>query len=335
MNLTDLSFGLLPTQFLAIVIALSIILYAVAANLGWVLQHHRAAGAREGRLTWVRSSRIVRILKELARWLYYLGLPYASLMAGYDTVRALGVSNLDWLGGIVPAVVSAIGSILVVLWIWRPYAQVQHPHAIDESRWNWARHAIESLYQQAHWSFYRSGPILWVGDLYWGSFLGLGLAYIEGWSNPAVRAGIRQVTRADAPLWTGTLAVITTVVFIYTQNLWYCMVIHLLLDLGFRGLIGFPRVSARDHIRMELYEWARSARGTDASTTDTIGASDESSSFLGAGGSLFGERESTFDFDGSSYGGASTDGSEYTSDPTAVEPEAEDGSSGVDDERGK
>ncbi len=336
MNLTDLSFGLLPTQLLAIIIALSILLYAIAANLGWLLQHRQAPGAWEGRLAWLRSSRIVRVLKELARWLYYLGLPYASLMVGYDTVRALGVWNLDWLGSAIPAILSAVGSIFVVLWIWRPYAQVQHPHAIDESRWNWARHAIESLYQQAHWSFYRSGPILWIGDLYWGSLLGLGLAYIEGWTNPSVRAGTREVTRADAPLWTGTLAVITTVVYIYTQNFWYCLVIHLLLDLGFRGIIGFPRVSARDHIRMELYEWARSARGSDSSTADSMGSTDEnSSSFFGAGGSLFGERESIFDFEGGSFGAPGDGGSEYSPDSSDVKPEAEDANPGGADEGDK
>ncbi len=325
MNLTDLTYALPPRQLLAITIASSIFLYAVAANLGWVLEHQRPAGVWEQRIAWMQSSRILRVLKEVARWLYYLGLPYAALMVGYDTVRALGVWNLDWLGSAIPASILAIGSVALALWIWRPYAQIQHPHAVDESRWNWARHAVESLYQQAHWSFYRSGPILWVGDVYWGSFLGLGLAYIEGWANPNVRAGVREVTRADAPLWTGTLAVITTVIFVYTQNLWYCLAVHLLLDLGFRGLIGFPRVSALDQATLASYEFAGSQYGSDSAASDSYDATDEGGSGLfGTGRPLFGRRESTFEFNAD----------EYSAGTVATEPDTEDENDGAENDRG-
>ncbi len=292
MNSPDFLSGLSPRQFLAILIAFSILLYAVAANLGWLLRRQAPSGAWKQRVTQFQSSWIFRVLKEIARWFYYLGLPYAALMVGYDTVRALGVWNLDWMAGIVPASLLGVGSIALVLWIWRPYAQVQHPHAVDESRWNWARHIVELLYQQAHWSFYRSGPILWVGDLYWGSLLGLGLAYIEGWTNPNVRAGVREVTRADAPLWTGSLAVITTVIFIYTQNLWYCLVVHLLLDLGFRGLIGFPRVAAMDDTGFSSYRFAYDA-------SSGLSESDEATDEVGA--SLFGTDQSYYSSGDASY----------------------------------
>jgi hypothetical protein len=321
-NVTDLISGLTPHQFLAIVIAFSIVLYAVAANLGWLLQRQDPSGAFTQRVEWMQSSRLMLVLKEITRWLYYLGLPYAALMVGYDTVRALGVWNLDWLRGIVPALVLAVGSVVLVLWIWRPYTQKQHPHAVDESRWNWARHIVELLYQQAHWSFYRSGPILWVGDVYWGSFLGLGLAYIEGWTNPNVRAGVREVTRADAPLWTGSLAVITTVIFIYTQNLWYCLAVHLLLDSGLRGLIGFPRVSTIDETGMSSFEFAYDARSIGSESDE---AADETSTGLFATDqSFFAGRETTFE--------SETD--EYGSSGTAVEADVEDENDGAGDERG-
>lgn len=241
MSLLELLYSLEPRSALAVVIGASIALYALAANLAWTNQTPRPG--RIGRFTrWASTHWFPRALGELARWAYYLALPWATLMLGYSSARALGVWNLDWLGPLLDLSLLAIGAVVVCLWIWRPYARAEHPHAIDESGWNWARHIVEVLYQEAHWAFYRSGPILWLGDFYWGSFFGAALVFIEGWGNPAIRANARDITRADAPLWSGSLAIISTVVFIFTQNSWYCLIVHLLLDVGLRGLIGFPRV---------------------------------------------------------------------------------------------
>lgn len=242
MNLTDLLYSLSPRAALAIAVGLSIALYALAANLAeYARQPH--AGRLGNFLFWAETSWIARAVGHLIRWLYYLALPYATLMLGYNTSRALGVWNLDWLETLPSAIGIAVGSAIVFLWVWRPYARTEHPHALDSSRWNWARHIVELIYQQAHWAFYRSGPVLWLGNYYLGSLAGLGLAFVEGWTNPVVRASARDTTRADAPLWTGSLAVVSTILFIYTQNFWYCLALHLLLDLGLRRVIGFPHVA--------------------------------------------------------------------------------------------
>ncbi len=255
MTLNDLLSALPPRQMLAIVIACSILLYALAANLAWVLAHRPPRPGRWTRwLKWLRSAPLPRVLGEILRWLYYLAVPYATLMLGYNTVRALGFWNLDWLEKLPIALVLAAGAMIVFVWTWRPYARTQHPHAVDESRWNQARHILELLYQQGHWALYRSGPILWLGDPYWGSLVGLGLTFLEGWSNPNVRASAREITRADAPLWSGSLAVVSAIVFIYTQNLWYCLAIHLLLDVGLRTMIGFPRVALPEQENAALLE---------------------------------------------------------------------------------
>jgi hypothetical protein len=241
MNWLDLLYSLEPLPALAGVIGASIALYALAANL--VYSNRTPRPGRFGRFTrWASSHWLPRAIGELARWVYYLALPWATLMLGYNSVRALGIWNLDWLGHVVEFGALAVGAGAAAIWIWRPYARAEHPHAIDESGWNWARHIVEVIYQQVHWAFYRSGPILWLGNFYWGSFFGLVLVWIEGWSNPTVRANARDITRADAPLWTGSVAVISTVVFIFTQNSWYCLLVHLGLDLGLRGMIGFPQV---------------------------------------------------------------------------------------------
>lgn len=222
---------------------LSIVLYATVANVAWT--SHSPRGARFSRLmVWLQTRSASRVAAELARWLYYLALPWATLMLGYSTARALGVWNLDWLGNLEIAVGVALGAAIVFIWVWRPYTRIEHPQSFDASGWNWARHIVELIYQQAHWALYRSGPVLWLNDFYWGSFVGLGLILLEGWTNPATRAKFLEVARADAPLWTGSLAIVSTVIFVLTQNTWYCLIVHLLLDLGLRPVIGFSRVRA-------------------------------------------------------------------------------------------
>ena len=244
MDLLDLLYSIEPLRGLAISLGLSVALFALAANVAYANRIPKPRAGRLGRfVTWMTTATIPRAFGELLRWAYYLVFPWATLMLGYNSVRALGVWNLDWLQPVPELAALAVGAVAVCFWIWRPYARAEHPHAIDESGWNWARHIVEVIYQEAHWAFYRSGPIMWLGDNYWGSFFGLILVLIEGWSNPVVRNNVRDITRADAPLWSGSLAIISAVVFIYTQNAWYCLLVHLILDLGLRGLIGFPRVN--------------------------------------------------------------------------------------------
>lgn len=243
MNLLELLTSFEPHPALAVILGLSIAIYTLGANLAWVARRHwTMRSGRLGRVTLrLSTSRVARVIGEITRWLYYLAFPWATLMLGYTTTRALGIWRMDWLAGIVPVALLALGAGAVMVWVWRPYARTVHPHAIDETGWNWARQIVEAFYQQAHWAFYRSAPILWLGDGYWGTVFGLGLILIEGWSNPSVRAHVEEITRADAPLWSAGLAIVSALVFILTQNTWYCLIVHLILVLVLRGAIGFPR----------------------------------------------------------------------------------------------
>lgn len=240
MSLLEFLLSLEPRGALAVVIGASIVLYVFAANFAWAQRAPRAG--RWGRFVqWWQTNWIGRGIGESARWLYYLALPWATLMLGYSTMRALGVWGMDWLTPLVTFGILALGAAVAFVWVWQPYARTIHPHTVDASGWNWARRLVEILYREAHWAFYRSGPILWLDDFYWGSFFGLLLVFIEGWSNPATRTQIEDVTRADAPLWSGALAIVSALVFIFTQNVWYCLLTHLLLDQGVRHVVGFPR----------------------------------------------------------------------------------------------
>jgi hypothetical protein len=236
-ELLEFLYSLEPRRALAGAIILSILLYTISANLAWASIAPR--GDRFSRFVgWWNRQRLRGVILELARWIYYLAFPWAALMLGYTTARAMGVWNLDWLMNLWIGVIVAAGGAIVFVWVWRPYAQSEHPEAVDLTGWSGARQIIEAIYQEAHWAFYRCGPILWLNDYYWGSFLGLTLNLIEGWTNPAVRTNIHDITRADAPLWAGTLSIISVLIFLYTQNTWYCLIVHLLLNYVLRPLIG-------------------------------------------------------------------------------------------------
>ncbi len=251
MTLEEFFVSLEPRHALAFALGFSIVFYALAANVGWA--NRNPGFSRAGRfISWTRSAWLPRAWRAILRWAYYLLLPYGTLIAGWNSVRALGLWNLDWLGRAPIALGLAVGAAIVFVWVWRPYARTEHPHAVESSGWGRARHGIEILYEQAHWAFYRSAPILWLNDFYWGSFIGLLLVIVEGWSNPRVRESVRDITRADTPLWTGSVAIVSAVLFVFTQNFWYALATHLFLDFGLRPLAGFPRRNlAADSMRTQ------------------------------------------------------------------------------------
>jgi hypothetical protein len=230
-----------PRLTLAVTLALSIGLYALAANLAWANRRWTLRSDRLGRFAlWASTARLAQVLAHLSRWIYFLLIPWGTLIVGWNTARALGIWRLDWQTTIIPFAALGVGAMLVLVWVWRPYARTLHPHAVDETGWYWAGQIVQAVYQETHWAFYRSGPVLWLGDFYWGGLFGLALALLEGWSNPHVRAGAAEVTRADAPLWRASLAIVSTLVFLSTHNSWYCLGVHLLVTLALRRVIGFP-----------------------------------------------------------------------------------------------
>ncbi|MBI5305018.1 MAG: hypothetical protein HY868_22995 [Chloroflexi bacterium] len=247
MNFLDALYAIEPRVAIAILLGVSIGAYTLASNLAWASRRWTLRTDRLGRFAlWSSTSRLARVIGHLARWVYFLLLPWGTLMLGWNTTRALGIWRMDWFSTAFAFAALGIGAMLVVIWVWRPYARTLHPHAIDETGWYWAGQIVETLYQETHWAFYRSGPVMWLADFYWGGLFGLSLTLLESWSDPHVRARIDEVTRADAPLWRASLAIISTLVFILTQNSWYCLIVHLLLALAIRRVIGFPHARV-DH----------------------------------------------------------------------------------------
>jgi hypothetical protein len=228
--------------------AISLVLAVLYANLAWFFRQPRpgALGELAARLANWRSS---PTLFQFLRLLYYVGIPFAALLWGHDAVigRLLGLQRFEWPAelktGSTPlasnwidwaqdagwAAVLGIGTWTLLLLGWWAYrrALVTTGEAIDipytqRSGWTALR---EAVYHEVHWAFYRNAPILTLGT-YWGASFGLALAALEAVLNPAWRTGLTKPQQVQQQLTRGALAVISTVLFLLTENLWLALILH-------------------------------------------------------------------------------------------------------------
>ena len=209
-------------------IATSVLLSAVVNSLAW---HYRSLADRGTRplLQWSLS-----FVREGGRFLYFVGLPYTALVGGLIPSTQVGLVNLEWLRDLTLSLPLGLGTFLVLLLLralvlWReknaPGGLISRE--LPHSFWVTLR---ESVYQEIHWAFYRSAPLLTMDDRGQGMALGLGIAALEAWLNPAWRALWRRPNRAPMALRTAWLAVLMAVVFGVTGNLWVTMGLHVAVE---------------------------------------------------------------------------------------------------------
>lgn len=247
----------------------SFLLYTIAAQLAWQFQwffpsESVLTGAvsspsnsdrdRErdlGNRRLVSQLRVVLTspwVEEMIRLLYYLGIPFLAAVNGLLGADLLGISGTDWAGGEsvqgfswddwVQGVGLATASALSVLGVWfagrltsRRAGLVSVRLALHSPLW---QRLLHTLYDQVHWAFYRSGPILWLDDVYWGTFGGLALVLLEAALNPALRWALRNPETAGPPLFRLGMAWVTAFLFLATRNLWLTAGVHFVLA----GLLG-------------------------------------------------------------------------------------------------
>jgi hypothetical protein len=230
---------------MGVLILLSLLISVLGSELAWREQTPAPGRVNEfiARLT---RTTVGRGLFEIARFLYYLGLPYAAAFVGFADLRALGLVSLDWVVGVRWAILLAVGGWLVLLAVWLPYIRATEsaPSLVAE----WPRRPVEVLYMQAHWAFYRAGAIMLLDNTYWGAFAGLALVALEAFADPRVRRDLGQIGQVEYPLWSGGLAAISAVSFVLTQNTWLTALIHYVLEFTVPHGALHP-VIARDKIR--------------------------------------------------------------------------------------
>ncbi len=178
------------------------------------------------------------------RLLYYVGIPSAALFWGRDAVvrRVLGLQRLelptpgrapleanwaDWMHDLGWAAVLGLGSGGLLLLAALIHRQALSKVDIDRQgqrapAWEIAR---ETVYHEAHWAFYRNAPVVALGS-YWGTWTGLVLVALEALINPTWREGLREPSQAWSQLSRGALLVVSSLIYLHTQNLWLALLLH-------------------------------------------------------------------------------------------------------------
>ena len=218
----------------------SFLLSVIITQAAWRLRRWERG---EARLASLARSPLFPPLLQAARFLYYIGLPFAALVWGQDAVvgRLLGLQPLpalptehpsvdlaarwaDWAGDVAWAVGLGLAAWAVLAAGWRTVGGVVGgpPKGSDASPWTLLR---EAVFQEAHWVFYRNAPIVVLGT-YWGTWAGLGLVALEAAINPWWRARLQDPTRALATLVQVGLAVLSSALYLKTANLWLMIPVH-------------------------------------------------------------------------------------------------------------
>jgi len=215
----------------------SLLVYVIGANVLWL----QRKSLRRLPIRW---------LAQVGRFSFYLVLPYLALggwprqpyrgLLSLEDVGFVGLSEhwpvTRWLEaagigvgwGVLVLVLLAIA---VVSANWRDGSTRL---VFSPSRW-WAV-LIAVLYLEVHWAFYRGALAVMLDDLYAGAFLGLGLVYLEWTLDPFWRQAWRLESQAAERWLRAALALVVTVLFVLTRNLWVCLTVHAALELSMRQL---------------------------------------------------------------------------------------------------
>jgi hypothetical protein len=247
----------------------SFLLYVLAAQLVWQFQWYSPSGPfsasslsqhpgpypylgrdhRSGHLiNRLRSLLANPWIEEAIRLCYYLGIPFLAAVNGLLGADLLGIGGTNWLDSTsawgflwedwVRGVGLAVAALLAIVGAWFTARLISGRAGLRSvalaGYGPFGQRLLHALYDQIHWAFYRSGPILWLGDLYWGTFVGLALVLLETALNPALWWALKSPEAAGPALFRLGMAWVSALLFVATRNLWLTAGVHLVLV----GLLG-------------------------------------------------------------------------------------------------
>ena len=183
----------------------------------------------------LRRSRSKERLAVLLRVAYCLGVPYAALLLGVADARRMGLAGLPWWPHLPVGAATGLAGVALLAWSWGRVAAVSYRRGgrrlfVAERRamrtaWGWAWLVLEVLCLQMSWAFVRGAAIRLAG-LYAGVFLGLALLGATWLLRPGQLEGLGDVEARASAFLTAGLALVTSLVFLYSENLWLCGLVH-------------------------------------------------------------------------------------------------------------
>lgn len=215
----------------------SLLVYAIGANILWLLRDS------------LRRP-LARWLVQVGRFSFYLVLPYLAL-GGWPRRPYQGLLSLEDMGFVglseqwpVTRWLEAAGiglglgvlalMILSLAWVSANRRDSSTWLLFSPSRW-WAV-LVGILYLEVHWAFYRGALAVMLDDAYAGAFLGLGIVCLEWCLNPFWRQGWRLGSQSAERWLRASLVLIIALLFLLTRNLWVCLAVHILIEFSMRQL---------------------------------------------------------------------------------------------------
>ena len=229
-----------PVRLLVVVLG-HLCLYVAGTNIAWLLRIPRSGRLGQA-VELARRWAGILPLGEILRLAYYLLVPYLILSRGWTSPLDLGLADLDWIGGVGVAVALGAGALLLLAWLWRRYARlVERPLPVSQAQWlgqpwGWVFLLREAVLLEVWWALCRSPMILLVGP-YWGVYAGLAVTFAAALLNARVRYELRMPGYREGVILTGSVAVLTSTLYLFTHNLWLCMALHMVLRVAILGLV--------------------------------------------------------------------------------------------------
>ena len=194
-----------------------------------------------------RSTLIGRLAEQLARLIYFIGLPYAALLTqsisainlgfmgtgGSIDASILGWTSADWLRGLNVGLTLGLIALIPIGLAARQMARAGLPLGVDAR--STAAIIIDSVYAEVHWTFYRTAPLILLGNAYWAALIGLILIGLE-WIVSIVRNGLGSQPE-DRQSWIGQMLLLTlsAALFILTRNVWLIIILHVVIEIALKA----------------------------------------------------------------------------------------------------
>jgi hypothetical protein len=191
-----------------------------------------------------RSTLAGRIAEQVARLLYFVGLPYAALLTQSITTVDLGLagtngsilgwSTVDWLHGFSTWLTLGLLLLISIGIAARQMARTGAPLGVDVR--SSAAIVIDGVYTEIHWAFYRAAPFILLGDVYWATLIGVILISVE-WLVVIARNGLGREPE-EVQSWIGQLLLLSmsATLFILTRNVWLTIALHLVVEVALKAL---------------------------------------------------------------------------------------------------
>lgn len=208
------------------------VLAAFAIGCAGLIAAERASH-RQGSL-W--DTAIGSITAEVALFAFYIGLPFAAVIAGALSIDLMGFGASwsdghiagftanEWVRG---ALIAAAIALFVLMALRLSLQNIEHVTLHHEGAFQNARNAF---YEQVHWAFYRAPFILLLNDAVLGVAAGAIFIALEWLAHALIQ---HNATRSRARWWVLVCCLLAgAALFLLTRNLWLMLAADLVIRVG-------------------------------------------------------------------------------------------------------